>query len=186
MDSFSVSLHAQPKTSLMDISIENEISLQRSKLYHYALKFTNNHDDVNDLVHDTILKAMRFRASYQPDTNLIAWLYTIMRNTFINDFRRKNRRNLLINTTESLTYVQLKSSATQNLAEKSLVMEDIHKAFEKLPAVYAVPFLRYFEGYKYYEIAEELDIPVGTVKTRIHMARKYLKKKLVMYGEAAG
>ena len=185
MNSYPIHLLSLSESSANSVSIDQEISLQRSKLLRYAMKFTSNRDDVNDLVHDTMLKAMRFRSSYEPGTNMIAWLQVILKNTFINDFRRSTKRNAIINTTESLTSFQLKSSASHNQAEKSLMMEDIQKAFGNLPAVYAVPFLRYFEGYKYEEIAREQDIPVGTVKTRIHMARKFLKKKLAMYGEGA-
>lgn len=181
----SINLVTLSPSTVNDISIDDQISLQRSKLLHYAMKFTSNHDDINDLVHDTIVKAIRFRNSYEPGTNMIAWLQTILKNTFINDYRRKSKLNSLVNTTDILTSVQLKSSASHNLAEKSFLMDDIKKAFGNLPDVYSVPFLRYFEGYKYEEIAQEQDIPIGTVKTRIHMARKFLKKKLSMYGEGA-
>lgn len=106
-----------------------------------------------------------------------------MRNTFINDYRKAARRNALIDTSEDLSSYQLTKSAAQNQGENKFIMEDITKALRKLQPEYSSPFLRYFEGYKYQEIAEELGIPIGTVKTRIHMARQVLKGQLKVYSD---
>ena len=135
---------------------------------------------------DTIIKAIRYHELYKPGTNLKGWLYTIMRNTFINDYRRGTKKNALIDTSEDLSSYQLHNSAERNQGENKFVMEDINNAMEQLPSDYAVPFLRYFEGYKYHEIAEELQIPIGTVKTRIFMARQSLKSQLKMYSDQFG
>lgn len=167
-------------------TIESQICLNRPTLEKLAMKFTRNLEDANDLVQETILKAIRFSNHFERETNLAGWLHTIMRNTYINDYRKRTRRNALIDTSETLTSSQLRSSAARNEAEISLVMEDIQKAFREMPAEYSVPFLSYFEGYKYHEIAEELNLPIGTVKTRIFMARKYLKKQLKMYEDLYG
>ena len=166
-----------------NITLDNEICKHRSCLESFAMKFTKDVEDANDLVQDTIIKAIRYRSLYKEGTNLRGWFYTIMRNTFINDYRRGAKRKSLIDTTEDLSSFQLSASATSNLGENKFVMEDITKALEKLQPEHSVPFLKYFEGYKYHEIADELQIPIGTVKTRIHVARQVLKAQLKMYSE---
>jgi len=150
------------------------------------MKFTNDVEDANDLVQDTIIKAIRYRDLYKQGTNLRGWLYTIMKNTFINDYRKGARRNSIIETCEDLSSHQLQTSASNNLGENKFIMQDINKALDSLQPEYAKPFLRYFEGYKYHEIAVELNIPIGTVKTRIHVARQILKGQLKMYKERFG
>lgn len=165
------------------ITLNDQICGHMDCLERFAFKFTRDLDDANDLVQDTIIKAIRYRDKYQPGTNLRGWLFTIMRNTFINDYRRGTVRASLIDTTEDLNSQQLHKSAIKNEGENKFMMEDINKALDRLQPEYAIPFLRYFEGYKYHEIAEELQIPIGTVKTRIFLARKNLKHDLKMYSE---
>lgn len=146
-------------------------------------EFTADIEDANDLVQDTLIKAIRYHAQYQDGTNLRAWLYTIMRNTFINDYRQRQRRRGLMDVTDDITSDKLVKSASNNLGENAFLMEDINRALKNLQPEYSTPFLKYFEGYKYHEIAEELQIPIGTVKTRIHFARQILKGKLKMYSK---
>ena len=104
-----------------------------------------------------------------------------MKNTFINNYRRSTRTNSILTVTDEITSDKLHYSASVNDSDGKFVMEDIYKALGKLQPEYYVPFLKYFEGYKYYEIAEQLNIPIGTVKTRIHVARQLLKKSLKMH-----
>jgi RNA polymerase sigma factor (sigma-70 family) len=165
------------------INLNNEICNHRPCLETFAMKFTADVEDANDLVQDTIIKAIRYHNLYREGTNLRGWLYTIMRNTFINNYRRNGRRKSIVMVTDDLNAQQLKHSASKNLGEGKFVMEDIHKAMENLLPEYSIPFLKYFEGYKYHEIAEELQIPIGTVKTRIYMARQLLKSQLKMYAK---
>jgi RNA polymerase sigma-70 factor (ECF subfamily) len=167
-----------------NMTLNNDICNHRSCLEAFAMKFTNNVEDANDLVQDTIIKAIRYRDMYKHGTNLRGWLYTIMRNTFINNYRKGSKRNALIETSEDLSSFQLMGSAQNNQGVNTFIMEDIQKALDKLQPEYSRPFLRYFEGYKYHEIAEELNIPIGTVKTRIHVARQILKGQLKMYSES--
>lgn len=164
-----------------NITLNNEICNHRSCLEAFAMKFTNDVEDANDLVQDTIIKAIRYHNLYKQGTNLRGWLYTIMKNTFINDYRKGNRRNAVIQTCEDIYSFQLLATAQNNQGENKFMMEDINKAMDKLQPEYSRPFLRYFEGYKYHEIAMEMNIPIGTVKTRIHMARQFLKQQLKMY-----
>lgn len=166
-----------------NITLNNEICKHQSCLEGFAMNFTRDVEDANDLVQDTIIKAIRYHYLYKEGTNLRAWLYTIMRNTFINNYRSGSRHKAFVNTTEDLSSYQLYKSAEKNLGENTFMMDDINTALRTLQPAYSIPFLKYFEGYKYHEIADELQIPIGTVKTRIHVARQLLKDQLKMYRE---
>ena len=147
----------------------------------FALRLTRDSDDANDLVQDTLVKAYTNREKYADGTNLKAWLFTIMKNTFITQYQRMVRRNTFIDTTENLHFINSNESLQDNGAIASFMREDIEKALELTDEMYRLPFLMYFQGFKYHEIAEELDLPIGTVKNRIHIARKDLKQTLYMY-----
>ena len=147
----------------------------------FALRLTRDSDDANDLVQDTLVKAYTNREKYSDGTNLKAWLFTIMKNTFITQYQRMVRRNTFIDTTENLHFINSNESLQDNGAIASFMREDIEKALELTDEMYRLPFLMYFQGFKYHEIAEELDLPIGTVKNRIHIARKDLKQMLYMY-----
>ncbi len=147
----------------------------------FALRLTKDLDDANDLVQDTLVKAYSNREKYAEGTNLKAWLFTIMKNTFITQYQRMVRRNTFIDTTENLHFINSQESLQTNDALSEFVREDLEKALDQTDEMYRLPFLMYFRGFKYHEISEELDLPIGTVKNRIHIARKELKKKLHMY-----
>jgi RNA polymerase sigma factor (sigma-70 family) len=166
---------------MKNITFSNQINTHQSSLKMFAMQFTKNVEDANDLVQDTLLKALRYSQLYTEGTNLKGWLYTIMRNTFINDYRKANRKQEIITTEEELTSAHLFKSSTTNQVTNKFVNDDIFVALNTLDEVYYKPFMKYFEGYKYHEIADELGIPIGTVKTRIHMARQVLKKALKIY-----
>ena len=164
---------------------KNEFNLQLNdhsgSLQSFALNFTKDIEDANDLVQDTMLKAVTYYSKFKEGTNLKGWLFTIMKNTFINNYRRLVKTNALITQTDEITSANLHYSATNNASESKFVIGDINKALATLQPEYYVPFIKYFEGYKYQEIADELNIPIGTVKTRIHVARQYLKDQLKQY-----
>jgi len=166
---------------MKNMAFSLQMNEHKSALENFAFSFTKNINDADDLVQDTYLKAIRYANLYTEGTNLRAWLYTIMRNTFINDYRSTIRHRKVVETHEDLLSLHLVKSASSNKAESSLIAEDINKALKNLPAVYRTPFIKYFEGFKYHEIADELNIPIGTVKTRIFNARKLLKSTLKMY-----
>lgn len=152
-----------------------------NSLGSYALYFTRDEENANDLVQDTLLKAFSYYNKFREGTNLQAWLYTILKNTFINYYRRKVKTNAIIMKSDHISSSDLYSSSLRNTAEGKFVMDDIERALSKLPEDYYQPFSMYYEGYKYHEIAEYFQIPIGTVKTRIHVARQQLKKKLKPY-----
>ncbi|MCD0489868.1 RNA polymerase sigma factor [Pedobacter sp. MC2016-14] len=158
-----------------------QLNNHQTALKSFAYKFTKDQDDANDLVQDTLLKAINYATQFKDGTNFKGWLYTIMRNTFINNYRRSARSQALITVNEEIPSAQLHYSATVNSGDGKFMMQDIYKALDKLQPEYSTPFLKYFEGYKYHEIADMLNIPIGTVKTRIHLARQILKNNLKMY-----
>lgn len=150
-------------------------------LQPFALKLTKDRDDAKDLLQETMLKAYTNRDKFAEGTNLKAWMYTIMKNTFITNYQRMVRRNTFIDTTQNLHYINSSSSTIKNDAPTNFAMDDINGEINKLQDVYKVPFMMHFRGFKYHEIAEKLSIPIGTVKNRIHIARKELKHKLNVY-----
>jgi RNA polymerase sigma factor (sigma-70 family) len=164
-----------------EFTFNSQICGHRASLMQSAVKFTGNSDDADDLVQDTLIKAIRYETMYKEGTNLRGWLFTIMKNTFINNYRSLLKKKSVLVTNNDLLAYPLPAYASRNKGEARFTMEDINKAIHNLLPAYSIPFLRYFEGYKYHEIANELDIPVGTVKTRIHIARKLLKADLKMY-----
>ena len=167
-------------------NFENLIGPYHEKLRAYAMNFTHDEDNAADLVQDTLLKAYRYYDKFMPETNFRAWLFTIMNNTFINDYRRKARVQRVVTVEEDLSSQQLMFSCSTNNGELKFINGDIAKALKTLPENLYDPFMRYFEGYKYHEIAEEFDMPLGTVKTRIHYARLHLKKFLKVYSQTKG
>jgi len=128
-----------------------------------------------------MLKAITYYNKFKEGTNLKGWLYTIMKNTFINNYRRFIKMSTFVTKSDEISSPNLVFSSTKNDGEAKFVMDDIKRSLDKLPEDYYIPFTMYFEGHKYHEIAEHLTIPIGTVKTRIHVARKILKKSLKAY-----
>jgi len=163
------------------IEFNTMVMRQAASLKMYALHFTHDADDANDLVQDTLLKAITYYNKFKEGTNLKGWLYTIMKNTFINNYRRFIKISSFVTKSDEISSANLVFSSTKNQGESKFIMDDIKSALNKLPEEYYVPFSMYFEGYKYHEIADHLEIPIGTVKTRIHVARKLLKKSLKPY-----
>ncbi|OYX17515.1 MAG: RNA polymerase subunit sigma [Algoriphagus sp. 32-45-6] len=164
-------------------TLEFSYSLDKlsSSLKPFAMKLTRDVDDANDLLQDTMVKAFTNRDKFTEGTNLKAWLYTIMKNTFITNYQKMVRRGTFVDTTDNLHYINSSDSLIENGAYGSFAMDDIQFAIENLDDVYKTPFMMHFRGFKYHEIADKLQIPIGTVKNRIHIARKLLKEELFVY-----
>ena len=152
-----------------------------ASLKPYAINLTKNIDDAHDLLQETVCRALINHEKYIEGTNLKAWLFTIMKNIFINNYRRAAKRNTLIDTTDNLYFINMPSINMAHTGSGNLMLEDINHAIDKLGDEYRVPFMMHFEGFKYHEIAEYLDLPLGTVKSRIFFARKELKNQLLAY-----
>ncbi|RZK09814.1 MAG: RNA polymerase sigma factor [Flavobacterium sp.] len=146
-----------------------------------AFRFTHEAEDSDDLVQDTLMKAIRHHDKFEEGSNLKGWLFTILKNTFINNYRKDVKTRSIITRSDEISSEDLNYNPSKNQGEAKFVMADIQKALKSIPQNCSLPFLRYFEGYKYQEIADEMQIPIGTVKTRIHIARGLLKKQLKAY-----
>jgi len=144
----------------------------------FAVSLTHNSEDAKDLFQETLLRALLYRDKYQFGTNLKAWLYTIMRNIFINNYRRKAKQNTIFDSTPNDFLLDYRQGAVSNEAIASINMKEVHEAIHNLPAIFKNPFLLYFDGFKYHEIADMLGEPLGTIKSRIHFARKLLKAQI--------
>lgn len=162
-------------------NFSHQICHYRTALMQSAMKFTRNHEDADDLVQETLIKAIRYESKFIDGTNLKSWLYTILKNTFINHYRSCVRKGAVVTRSVDFDRYHSAASCGTNGGEGKFMIEDMNKALKNLNPTLSVPFLRYFEGYKYHEIAEEINIPIGTVKTRIHVARQMLKVQLKMY-----
>ena len=144
----------------------------------FAFTLTRDNESAKDLMQETLFRALANREKYNVGTNIKAWMYTIMRNVFINDYRRKVRQNTVFDNTPNDFLLDYNQQAVANSAETTLSMKNIQRALSQLPDIFRLPFMLYFEGYKYNEIAETLHEPLGTIKSRIHFARKLLKEQL--------
>jgi RNA polymerase sigma-70 factor (ECF subfamily) len=144
----------------------------------FAFTLTKDNESAKDLTQETLYRALANKDKYHVGTNVKAWMYTIMRNIFINDYRKKSRQNVVFDHTPNEFLLDHNQSAVSNSAESDITRKEILTAIEQLPDIFRYPFVLYFEGYKYNEIAAYLQEPLGTVKSRIHFARKLLKEAL--------
>ena len=147
----------------------------------FAFTLTRDNETAKDLLQETMLRALANREKYNAGTNIKAWLYTIMRNIFINDYRRKTKKNTILDNSINDFLLDSNQLAVVNAAESNLKMKEIQQAVYHLPDIFRNPFMLYFEGYKYNEIATLLKEPLGTIKSRIHFARKLLKEQLTRF-----
>ncbi|MEZ4888156.1 MAG: RNA polymerase sigma factor [Chitinophagales bacterium] len=162
-------------------SFNQDVLGMTSSLKPYAINLTKNMDEAKDLLQETMFRAFSHQDKFKEGTNLKAWLFTIMRNIFINKYRKKSKRNTIVDTTENLYYINSSQTSIRNRAESNFVMKDVVTAIERLNEDYKVPFVMHFKGFKYQEIADDLRLPLGTVKSRIFFARKALKQELMVY-----
>ena len=147
-------------------------------LNSFALNLTKNKYDAEDLFQETAFRAVSNKEKFRPGTNFKAWMFTIMKNIFINNYRKKMKANTVIDSTENLYYLNSGSKSIYNDADRNILMKELSRMIEELDDSLKVPFMMHFEGYKYQEIADDLDLPLGTVKSRIFFARKALKEAI--------
>ncbi|MCH5221077.1 MAG: sigma-70 family RNA polymerase sigma factor [Muribaculaceae bacterium] len=158
----------------------NLLSLQ-SNLLNFAYMLTSNRDDAYDLLQDTTLKALDNEDKYEAGTNFKGWVFTIMRNIFINNYRRGVRSATVIDTSDNLYQLNLSQDSGIESPEDSYTATEIMAAIKEFGEEYRKPFSMHIAGYKYEEIAEQMGLPVGTVKSRIFAARKKLQERFKDY-----
>ncbi|MCC8119738.1 MAG: RNA polymerase sigma factor [Bacteroidales bacterium] len=158
----------------------NLMNLQ-SNLLNFAYMLTSNRDDAYDLLQDTTLKALNNQDKYTDNTNFKGWVFTIMRNLFINNYRRASRAATIVDTTENLYHLNLSQDSGLTAPEGSYTAQEITDAINEFSDDYRIPFSMHVAGYKYNEIAAKMNLPLGTVKSRIFFARKKLQERFADY-----
>lgn len=171
----------------------NEFMPHINSMYNFAYRLTLDQDDSKDLLQDTYLKAYRFIDSFQQGTNAKAWLFRILKNSFINDYRKKSKEPSKVDYQEVETYYNSEDvdrQITPDLrveALRDMIGDEISNALNSLDVDFrTVIILCDLEGFKYDEMAKILDIPIGTVRSRLHRARNLLKEKLSTYAKQMG
>ena len=158
------------------INIYEMIESVSSSLRAFAMKLTGSEQDANDLYQDTSLRIISNAEKFRPGTNFKAWAVTIMRNIFINNYRKKMRRGVILDQTPNNYYINSGDRTIVNDGEGNTAYKELLKMVSDLPEEFKRPFWMAYKGYKYDEIAQELNAPLGTIKSRIFFARRKLKK----------
>lgn len=176
-----------------DRIFEQEFLPQIDALYTFAYHLTYNEEDANDLVQETYLKAYRFIENYKEGTNAKAWLFKILKNAFINQYRKKSKQPTKVDYEEIVNYHDEEDtsySSYMDLREEmfqAMMGDEVTNAINSLPVDFRVVILLCdIEGFTYEEISKIIDIPIGTVRSRLHRARNMLKEKLQEYAGSLG
>jgi RNA polymerase sigma-70 factor (ECF subfamily) len=176
-----------------DAGFEAEFMPHIDALYNFAYRLTQGEDDANDLVQETYMKAYRFFDSYQKGTNAKAWVFRILKNSFINDFRKKSKQPAKVDYNEVEGYYNSDDTEVEATVDlrvdtvKELMGDEVMLAINALDVNFrTIIILSDLEGFKYEEMAKILDIPVGTVRSRLHRARNLMKEKLRTYANKMG
>jgi len=157
---------------------QTDITQYESLLRPFAFNLTRNMQETEDLIQDTFCRALANQEKFSDGSNMKGWLFTIMRNIFINNYRRKQRGNYVMNEYKQDNIHRME----RNGSERIFLAEDIDKAMQGMNEDFIRPFMMHYNGFQYNEIAEQFDLPLGTVKSRIFFARKELQAKLRSMG----
>lgn len=153
----------------------------QGNLLSFAYQLTSNREEAQDLLQDTTLKALDNEGKFVENTNFKGWIFTIMRNIFINNYRQQVRQSTVVDKTEDLYHLNICQESGLDTPEGSIAVNEITSVIAGFSEEFRVPFNMYVSGYKYSEIAEKLNLPLGTVKSRIFFARKRLREQLSGY-----
>jgi RNA polymerase sigma-70 factor, ECF subfamily len=159
---------------------QNLLNVQ-SDLFRFAFRLTKNKMDASDLLQETSLKVLDNHDKFAEETNFKAWVYTLMRNIFINNYRKAVREQTYVDKTENLYHLNIPQNSGFDSPEGSYSIEEIMRAINNFPKQYQQPFAMHVAGYKYENIAKEMDLPLGTIKSRIFFTRKKLQQILKDY-----
>lgn len=163
------------------INFEQDLLDIQDNLLHFAYTLTSDRDDAKDLLQDTTLKALDNQDKYVENVNFKGWVFTIMRNIFINNYRKVVRNQTMVVQTEDLYRLNLPQDSGFESPDGAYTIREINKAIAEFPSEYKIPFSMHVAGYKYSEIAERMNLPLGTVKSRIFFARQQLQAILKDY-----
>lgn len=162
------------------IEFVNKFNQTTSLLNAFAYNLTKNVDDARDLFQETAYRAIKNQDKFRPGTNFKAWLMTIMKNIFINDYRKKVKRNTFSDSTDNNYFLNSGVNTEVNGAEANMLIDELSVMIDDLQEGFKIPFMLHYKGYKYHEISDHMNLPLGTVKSRIFFARKELKKKIAV------
>lgn len=166
------------------IEFDEKFNQLTGNLESFAMKLTKNNEDAEDLFQETAFRAITNREKFNPGTNLKAWLFTIMKNIFINNYRKKVKANTIFDSTDNDFYINSGKNKVSNDAASNITMQELDNIIEDLDDSIKNPFIMHYIGYKYQEIADKLSLPLGTVKSRIFFARKALQNRIIgKYGD---
>ena len=168
---------------MASIEFQKQLTSLQANMLNFALMLTGNRDNAYDLLQDTMLKAIDNEEKYVEQTNFKGWVFTIMRNIFINNYRQQVRQATVVDKTEDLYHLNVCQDSGLDTPEGSVAVQEISAAIAEFSEDFRVPFNMYVSGYKYSEIAEKLNLPLGTVKSRIFFARKRLREQLSAYAQ---
>lgn len=160
------------------IVFKKELLEVQDELRRFAYKLTSDKEEAKDLLQETSLRALDNEDKYVPDTNFKGWVYTIMRNIFINNYRKVVRDQTFVDHTDNLYHLNSRQESGFDSTEQAYDIREIHKVVNMLPKEYRIPFAMYVSGFKYREIADKLNLPLGTVKSRIFFTRQRLQGQL--------
>lgn len=159
----------------------------KSPLNAFAYNLTKNQEDAKDLYQETAFRAISNKEKFRPGTNFKAWSFTIMKNIFINNYRKKMKKKTIIDTTDNMYFINSGATMIDNDAGRNILMDELNGMIESLDDSIKTPFMMHYTGFKYQEIADKLELPLGTVKSRIFFARKALKELIKnQYGTEDG
>lgn len=162
-------------------SFQNSLMSLQDNLLNFAYMLTSNRDDAYDLLQDTTLKALDNQDKYTENTNFKGWVFTIMRNIFINNYRRTTRAATIVDTTDNLYHLNVAQDSCIDSPEGTYGVNEITAAINEFSDEYRIPFSMHVAGYKYNEIAEKMNLPLGTIKSRIFLARRRLQARFSDY-----
>ncbi len=162
-------------------TFQSNLMTLQANLFNFAMMLTSSRDDAYDLLQDTTLKALDNQEKYAEGTNFKGWVFTIMRNIFINNYRRSARTATMVDTTDNLYHLNLSQDSGLETPDGSYTAQEITAAINSFSDDFRIPFSMHVAGYKYNEIAEKMNLPLGTVKSRIFFARKKLQERFSDY-----
>jgi len=173
-----------PMNTMSQIDFFTEFNRLTTLLNSFAYNLTKNSEDAKDLYQETAFRAMTNRDKFRAGTNLKAWLFTIMKNIFINNYRKKVKANTIMDNTDNLYYLNSGKNSIENAADSNILIKELKDMISMLDDSTRIPFMMHYQGFKYQEIADHLGLPLGTVKSRIFFARKDLKSQIArQYGK---
>lgn len=158
---------------------ERQLLGLQTNLLNFAYTLTLNRDDAEDLVQDTALKALDNEDKYVDGTNFKAWIFTVMRNVFINNYRRASRASVVVDTSEDLYQINVPVEDAESNPDDSYSLQEISEIIDRFPDEYRIPITMHLAGYHYSEISKRIGVPLGTIKSRIFYARKRDRKSVV-------